>query len=74
MLDFVNAGVARLPVTFSGADPAHRGAARHQGPAVGTGTVLPGHRPAPVSLAAASRVVAVHRVTERPVIACTVTV
>jgi len=77
MLDLVNAGVARLPVPFIQARIPLTGAPLiTQGPAVGTGTgaVLPGHRPAPVSLAAVSRGVAVHRVTECPVIVCPVTV
>ncbi len=70
MTGFVNA-VAWLAVPFVQVRIPLAGASLiTKGPAVGT--VLPGRRPSPVSLAAASRVVAVHRVTVRPVIASTV--
>lgn len=70
MPDFVNAGVAGLTVPVQARILLAGAPLTIGGPAVGT--VLPGHWPPPVSLAAASRVVAIHRVTVRPVIAGTV--
>lgn len=71
MRGFFSAGVARLLAPFVQARIPLAGAPLiRKSPAIGTGAILSGRRP--VSLAAASRVVAVHRVTVRPVIASAV--